>query len=271
MRTAQLLVELARGRGDAGPVKAGVRVRARLPVDERLDRRERQVARVERDAVAAQHRLRVLISGAPCVAVVRVDGLVARQPDQRPPAEVLERSRPSAGSSAAAGAPRRCFAPDRSAGRALRARCRDVRPSRAGSAPARSVWRRPPARRRRRRRDRSYRAPFQRVRTTAAQGAVVAYGLGCGRLARRGFSGRARALPGGCARRRSARRGRASARARAGSDRRSRRSGSLAPQTKSLGLSSASGRGWVNSRPERGALRPASGRSASSSHRPAGS
>ena len=30
-------------------------------------------------------------------------------------------------------------------------------------------------------------------------------------------------------------------------------------------------RGWVNSRPERGALRPASGRSASSSHRPAGS
>ena len=69
--SAQLLVELARGRGDAGPVKAGVRVRARLPVDERLDRRERQMARVERDAVAAQHRLRVLIGGPPCVAVVR--------------------------------------------------------------------------------------------------------------------------------------------------------------------------------------------------------
>ena len=75
--SAKLLVELARGRGDAGPVKAGVGVGARLPVDERLDRRERQVARVERDAVAAQDRLRVLIGGAPRVAVVGIDGLVA--------------------------------------------------------------------------------------------------------------------------------------------------------------------------------------------------
>ena len=84
MRTAKLLVELARGRGDAGPVKAGVGVGARLPVDERLDRRERQVARVERDPVAAQHRPRVLISRAPRIAVVGVDGLVLRQPAPAP-------------------------------------------------------------------------------------------------------------------------------------------------------------------------------------------
>ena len=93
--SAELLVELVRGRGDAGPVKAGVGVGARLPVGQRLDRREGQVAGVERDPVTAQHRLRVLIGRAPRVAVVGIDGLVLRQQHQRPPAEVLERGGPA--------------------------------------------------------------------------------------------------------------------------------------------------------------------------------
>ena len=95
VRSAKPVVEAARGRGDAGPVKAGVGVGVRLPVGERLDRGERQMAGVERDPVSAQYRLRVIIRGAPGVAVVRVDGLILGQADQRPPAQVLERSAPA--------------------------------------------------------------------------------------------------------------------------------------------------------------------------------
>ena len=131
---------------------ASVSARA-CPSIERLDRRERQVAGVERDPVAAQHRLRVLIGRAPRIPVVGIDGLVLGQQHQRPPAEMLERLPPSAGSSAAAGAPRRCSAPARSAGRARHARCRDARSSPAGSTLVPSWWRRPPARRRRPERD----------------------------------------------------------------------------------------------------------------------
>ena len=65
------------------------------PVGQRLDRGEREVAGVERDPVAAQHGLRVLVGGAPRVAVVGIDGLVVGEPHQRPPAEVLERLAPA--------------------------------------------------------------------------------------------------------------------------------------------------------------------------------
>ena len=95
MRTAKPLVEPVRRRGDAGPVKAGVGVGARLPVGQRLDRCECQVAGVERDPVPAQHRLRVLIGRAPRIPVVGIDGLVLRQQHQRPPAEMLERHAPT--------------------------------------------------------------------------------------------------------------------------------------------------------------------------------
>ena len=94
MCSAEFLVEPARGRGDAGPVKAGVGVGARLPVGERLDRREGQVAGVERDPVPAKHGPRVLIGRAPRIPVVGIEGLVLRQPHQRPPAEMLERLAP---------------------------------------------------------------------------------------------------------------------------------------------------------------------------------
>ena len=53
MRTAEPLVKAARRRRDAGPVEAGFLVGSCLPVGERLDRGQRQVTRVERDAVAA--------------------------------------------------------------------------------------------------------------------------------------------------------------------------------------------------------------------------
>ena len=156
------------------------------------------------------------------IAVVRVDGLVAREADERPRAEVLERCCPAW--EAALQLARRVGASrltDESVAFCA-LRCRDVRSRRAGAAPARSVWTRPPARRRRRRRDRSYRLLSRGCARRPNKDAVVANGLGYGRLARRGFRGRVRALPGWCARRRSARRGRTSARARAGSDRRSR-------------------------------------------------
>ena len=231
MGSAELLVELARGRSDAGPVEAGVGVRARLPVCERLDRREREMARVERDAVAAQHRLRVLIGGAPCVAVVGIDGLVPGQPDQRPPAEVLERSGPAWEAALqlarGVGAPRlddqpvtlavEASAPARQAQRSARAGGGGGRRGAGGMGGIR------------------HRGSFRGCARTPAH-----RGRSCGWVdvraggARR-FSGRARARSGGCARRRSARRGRASARARAGSDRRSRRSGRRRPRRSRCG------------------------------------
>ena len=211
VRTAQPLVELAHGRGDPGPVKAGVGISARLPVYKRLDRRQRQVARVERDPVAAQHRLRVRVSRAPCVAVVRVDGLVARQPDQRPRAEVLERSSPVREAALQlarrVGASRLNDQPVALCERAVEM-----------SAPGGQAQLPPGVCGRGRRRgaggvvEIGHRDSFSEVRTKAV-GPSCAHGLECGSVARRGFSGWVRALSGGCAGWRSARRGRASARA----------------------------------------------------------
>ena len=96
VRAAQPLVQPRGGDGDRGPVQPGVAVGARLAVDQRADGGHGQPARVERgEAVAAQHGLGVFVAAAPRVGVVGVDGLVVGQPPQRGRAQVLERARPA--------------------------------------------------------------------------------------------------------------------------------------------------------------------------------
>ena len=96
VRAAQSVVEPARGRGHRRPVQAGLAVGMRLAVDQRADRARLQTPSVHLcEAVAAQHRLGVLVAAVPAVGVVGVDGLVVAEPHQGGPAQVLEGAAPA--------------------------------------------------------------------------------------------------------------------------------------------------------------------------------
>jgi hypothetical protein len=96
VRAGEPPVEFVGGHGDARPVQAGRLVGGGLRVDQARGRLQRQAGRCDaRDAVAAQDRVGVLVAAAPRVAVVGVDRLAVREPDERRPAQVVKRGEPT--------------------------------------------------------------------------------------------------------------------------------------------------------------------------------